>query len=115
MEITPVRKSDGTVHYNVSETIEIRPYPNPFSYGGSYGGGGADTKEQLDQAIARFQAQADGLKQYGMEKIEVITHEEQVKVEQRSLEKIEAKRAKLNYGTPEPKIEPEPEKQLSLI
>jgi len=111
MEITPVRSADGLA-YHLSYAIKIEPYPNPYSYGGMYGGGAAETKEGLDIEIAKFNAQADSLRQNGMEKVEVITHEETVRAEQR---KLEAKPPKAPRGTVQQSaVEPDETKQLQL-
>jgi hypothetical protein len=120
LTITPVRKSDSLT-YKYTTEVKINPYPNPFSWGGFWGMGAANTKEELDQAITRFKAEGERLKANGMEKIEVITEPESVKAEQRPLVTYtETKRANRNE-TIKPNVEtippkPEPEvKQLVLI
>jgi len=115
LDITPVRTTEGVV-YRLEESIEIKPYPNPFMYGGKWGGGCARNEEELEQAKVRFQKETDQLRQNGMEKVEVITHDETVHVEQPTLEvKLEPKTVKVE----QPKlvdVKPEPKgKQASLF
>ena len=125
MEITPVRSADGLV-YHLSYAIKIKPYPNPFSYGGMCGGGAVKTQEELDQAIAKFNDQADALRSNGMEKVEIVTHEETVKVEQkrrtpeilgkRTVETLRQTKRKQEPETPCSTVQQDTEtKQLVLI
>jgi len=105
LEITPVKTADGLI-YNLNTSIKIESYPNPFMYGGMWGGSYAKTKEELQQAINDFEETASELRQNGMEKVTVVTHNEIVRTEQPKLV--------------ETKSEPEPEpvvagvKQLSF-
>jgi hypothetical protein len=108
MDIRPIRKPDGTLHYSIGYNIEIRPYPNPFSYGGMWGGGAADSQEELDKAIASFNAQGDELRESGMTKIEVVTHEE-------SAPSVPVKPRRQPKAVAPPQPEPEKERQLVLV
>ena len=40
LTITPIELEDGSVVYRMREAVEVCPYPNPLSFGGSWGGGG---------------------------------------------------------------------------
>jgi hypothetical protein len=105
LEITPVQTANGLI-YSLNTSIKIEPYPNPFMYGGMWGGDYAKTKEELQQKINQFEKQANELRQNGLERVDIITHDEIVRTEQPKLETI-------TRNKPEP--EPKPEvRQLSL-
>jgi hypothetical protein len=115
LEVTPVRTTEGVV-YRLEESIKINPYPNPFMYGGKFGGGCARNEEELDQAKVRFQKETDELRKNGMEKVEVITHDETVHVEQPKLETV--KTAPKVETAQQPKlmeVKPEPKAKVSLL
>jgi hypothetical protein len=56
----------GEKRYWVRTTIEIRPYPNPLSYGGSYGSSTCQTLEDVEQAKAAFLKEAEHWRVNGM-------------------------------------------------
>lgn len=87
LEITPVQTSNGLI-YSLNTAIKIEPYPNPFMYGGIWGGGSAKTKEELKQAINNFEKTTNELRQNGMERVDIITHDEIVRTEQPKLETV---------------------------
>jgi len=104
LEITPVQTANGLI-YSLNTSIKIEPYPNPFMYGGMWGSGCAETKEELEQAINNFEETANELRQNGMEKVEIVSHDEIVRTEQ----------PKLVETAPSDKPEPKAGvKQLSL-
>jgi len=70
LEIIPRISQDGTA-YACQTNITIRPYPNPSTYGGLYGGDYAKTEEELQEIIARFNKIADGHREQGMTNIEI--------------------------------------------
>lgn len=107
LEITPVKTADG-LYYHLTTSIKIEPYPNPFMYGGMWGSSPAKTKEELQQVINGFEENANVLRQNGMEKVEIITHDEVVRAEQQKLEPVAVK-------APELKPKTENQKQLSLL
>ena len=54
-EITPIRENGEFAGYRIHDTLEIRPYPNPFSFGGCYGSSFVKNDEDLAMAIASFE------------------------------------------------------------
>ncbi|MBL7061251.1 MAG: hypothetical protein ISS54_00755 [Dehalococcoidia bacterium] len=70
LEITP-RISSGGTSYHCYTSITIRPYPNPCTFGGSYGGQVVETEEALEHALAVFNEEAARYRQQGMEKVEI--------------------------------------------
>lgn len=85
LEVIPVRTSEG-LRYHLNSEVAIRPYPNPLSWGGSWGGDVAHTKKDLRAKIAEFRKQFETYyKVHGMERIEVVTRPETVRVEQKKL------------------------------
>ncbi len=88
MDITPVKTAER-FYYLINTAINIRPYPNPFMYGGCYGGGSAMDEQNLEQQIKSFTEQADRLRENGMVKIEIVRHDEKVRTEQIDLVKTE--------------------------
>lgn len=48
--VTPIRNGDE-VYYRYDSECQIRPYPNPFSFGGFWGSGFAKTEEEVNQRI----------------------------------------------------------------
>lgn len=89
LEITPV-KSSGGASYHLQTSIEIHPYPNPFMFGGMYGGSRAKDEQELDQAIKEFDKTVDSLRQSGLTRVEVERHDEIVRTEQPTLVAVEA-------------------------
>lgn len=104
LEITPIKTMDRH-YYQLHTSIEIRPYPNPFMYGGMWGGNSAKDEQELEQAIKHFEETVAELKENGLDRVEVVRHDELIRAEQVRLE-----------AKPEKASEPEPQvKQLSLI
>ena len=102
LDITPILTLDGA-SYTIETTIRIRPYPNPWSYGGMFGFGSAKGEDDLAKAIKTFHEYAEGFKGKGLVKIEVVRHDQKTMATQRKLSQPEKQ---------EPKSET---KQLSLI
>lgn len=123
MDITPVQTPEG-MYYQVHSSIEIKPYPNPIGYGGSWGSGSAKDAEELSADIEQFIKLTDSLKKQGMAKIEVITHDLETRTTQPKLIQPEAKKVKSTQQlATQPKLVEEAvkepakpvEQQLSLI
>jgi len=105
LEITPVKTANGLI-YDLNTSINIVPYPNPFMFGGMWGSSYAKTKEELQEGINSFEKTANELRQNGMEKVEIVTHDEIVRTEQPKL---------VETAPSEPELEPVGVKQLSLL
>ncbi len=54
IKISPVRTADGRQWWDIRQELELKPYPNPYSYGGFFGMGKATTQEELDQVVKSF-------------------------------------------------------------
>ena len=85
LEITPIKTTEKH-YYQIHTSIKIEPYPNPFMYGGMWGSGSAKDEQELEQAIKHFEETVAGLKENGMERVEVVRHNELMRVEQFGLE-----------------------------
>ena len=75
--ITPIHavSDDGETDYiYVEETIEIKPYPNPYGFGGMWGHGGYKPKEEKE-VIADFHRMVDPWVERGLTRVE-IKHEQ---------------------------------------
>ena len=89
LTITPVEREDGSVIYRMRDAVEIRPYPNPLSFGGSWGGGTAQSLEEAKEkeklfleTLSTWDIINDGfLKDHGMTRIEVIWEEKETRLE----------------------------------
>jgi len=71
--ITPIHavSDDGETDYiYVEETIEIRPYPNPYGYGGMWGQGGYKPEEEK-KVIADFNRMVDPWVERGLTRVEI--------------------------------------------
>lgn len=73
MEVTPIRKLDGTIKFSIHTALKIRPYPNPLSYGGFYGFGEAANESELNKHKESFLKNMEQYKKLGLEKIEINT------------------------------------------
>jgi len=71
--------------YRCDSSITVRPYPNPVTYGGMYGGSSAKDEGELEKVIASFNSEVDRLKKYGMERVEIERLPERVITEQPAL------------------------------
>jgi hypothetical protein len=74
LEIKPERRGDEVL-FRYNSTIQIKPYPNPFSYGGEWSNGAVETEAEVDQVIADFHKRAARWEKYGI-KVEVVRHPE---------------------------------------
>jgi hypothetical protein len=97
LEITPQISPVGKT-YRCQESITIRPYPNPATFGGMYGTSWASTEEELEAIIAGFNSQADRFRENGMTRVEVKRNEPEVVTAQCRLE-------------PSPQVEEEEEEE----
>jgi len=84
LEIIPIRTSER-LYWQLHTAIKIEPYPNPFMYGGMWGGGSAKDEQELEYAIKAFEDQVARLKENGMEKVEIVRHDERTRTEQMGL------------------------------
>lgn len=73
--ITPII-FEGERRFDISETLEIRPYPNPFSFGGFYGSRWVNKKEEAERCIKNFLEYVEKWKPRGLCQIEVKWEEE---------------------------------------
>ena len=56
--------------YRISESLEIRPYPNPLGFGGMWGGSSAKTLEDVAERKDRFFLYARQYERLGMTRFE---------------------------------------------
>lgn len=110
-EITPVDGPDGS-YYSLSTSIEIKPYPNPFMFGGMYGGGRAKDDQELAELIKAFENMASEYQTSGLEKIEIVRRDRTTI--KRQIKMIDVKPEKPKE-TPAKSPEIETKKQLSLM
>ena len=71
--ITPIHavSDDGETDYiSVDETIEIKPYPNPYGFGGMWGHGGHKPDEEK-KVIADFHRWVDPWIERGLTRVEI--------------------------------------------
>ena len=71
--ITPIHavSDDGEIDYiYVDETIEIKPYPNPYGFGGMWGHGGHKPDEKK-KVIADFHRMVDPWVERGLTRVEI--------------------------------------------
>ena len=80
---TPIKEGDRS-YYLVEGELSIRPYPNPFSYGGFWSQGTAKTTEELDRIIASFRSEVAEWQERGLAKIEIIRKPEMTIVEHKN-------------------------------
>ena len=74
LNITPiVAISDEETRYyvQIDETLEIKPYPNPYGFGGMWGHGGYKPEEEAE-AVQKFHDYISKWRALGLHKIEVI-------------------------------------------
>lgn len=83
LTIRPVELDDGSVVYHLSTAVEVRPYPNPISFGGSWGSGTVESEAEAKEAeelfletLSTWSIMSNGhLKERGMTRIEVVWEE----------------------------------------
>ena len=101
LTITPVEREDGTVVYLMSSAVEIKPYPNPLSFGGSWGNGAVHSLEEAKEKEKLFletlstwdKMDESFLKDHGMTRIEVVWKEKETRLEHRNFRRAEAEEA----------------------
>lgn len=76
MTITPI-KEGGKLKYLWEEEMWIKPYPNPFGYGGFWAQGVAKTTEEVDRLISYFKSETE---RWGLCKIDIIRQPEMTRV-----------------------------------
>lgn len=110
LTITPVKEGDNT-YYDIDEVIEIRPYPNPFGFGGMWGMGVVRSKAEVERRIKWFKGFIKPWQERGLNKVEIIRRPQVTRAELKNLNRKErlddrtAKGEKPNYK----------DTQLSLI
>ena len=60
---------NGERHYHFSTAIEIKPYPNPLGYGGSWGSGGAADLASLEKVKADWLKEIEHWKARGLTRV----------------------------------------------
>jgi len=80
LTITPIREGDKR-YYQWDEVIQIRPYPNPFGYGGQWGMGAVQGEDEVQGLIKQFWRCVKKWQERGLQKIEVIRKPEMTRVE----------------------------------
>ena len=78
--ITPIREG-AKRYYELEQEMWIRPYPNPFSYGGFWAQGVAKTTEEVDRLISYFKSETGRWQKHGLCKIDIIHKPEMSRVE----------------------------------
>ena len=78
--IIPVRKGNKR-YYKCEQEMWIKPYPNPFSYGGFWAQGVARTTEDVDRLITYFKSETEKWQKHGLCKIDIIRKPEMTEVE----------------------------------
>jgi hypothetical protein len=66
---------DGKVLFRYSIAIEIKPYPNPFMFGGEWSSGSKETEAEVEQLIADFRKRVTAWEKRGI-KVEVVRRPE---------------------------------------
>ena len=98
--ITPIVEDGG--HFEIDEELEIRPYPNPFGFGGMYGGRGVRSRKEVDPVIKSFKKMAKEWEARGMKPPEVIWQPEMTWADRRNrmMAEMEAKGLKISKKSP---------------
>jgi len=110
LTITPVKEGDNT-YYDIDEVIEIRPYPNPFGFGGMYGMGVTKSKAEVERRIKYFKGWTKEWEERGLNKVEIIRRPQVTKAGLQNLKHEEQLEGKVARGKkPDYK-----DTQLSLI
>ena len=89
LTITPVELEDGSVVYRLSDAVEVVPYPNPLTFGGSWGGGTVRSKAEARAAEKLFLktlstwdiCDESFLKDHGMTRISVVWKEKETRIQ----------------------------------
>ena len=79
LRITPIIEGDRR-YYQLDETVEVKPYPNPLGFGGLWAHGVADDRAEVDRRINLFLLEVEKWKVNGLERIEVIEEAEEARV-----------------------------------
>ena len=59
------------VRYQFNYGIEIKPYPNPLSFGGCWCSGGAKDEEALEEHLGSFKKEVARWQKQGLVKVEI--------------------------------------------
>jgi len=98
LTITPVELEDGSVVYHLRDAIEIIPYPNPLSFGGTWGTSTVQSEAEAKEAEKLFLETLSTwptmnmgyLKENGMTNIKVVWKEKETKVQNLSAMKAKS-------------------------
>ncbi len=62
---------DGLPWYRYTTEIEIKPYPNPYSFGGIWGNGSCETREELEARKQELLKEAHRFIPHGLVNIKI--------------------------------------------
>lgn len=68
--ITPVKRGDES-YFGIEETVEVRPYPNPFMFGGMYGHNSVRTEAEVEKQIEWLQRFLKSYESSGLKGVEL--------------------------------------------
>ena len=97
LTITPVGEGDNT-YYDIDEVIEIRPYPNPFGFGGMYTMGGLKSEAEVKKQIGWFKDWLKVWQERGLTNVEIIRRPQVTRAALRNLKRQEMLEDKATKG-----------------
>lgn len=97
LTISPIKEGDKS-YYLFEQELWIKPYPNPFSYGGFWGQGTAKTTEELNRIVSYFKEEVAEWQGRGLTKIEIIHHPEMTRVAHRNQKRAEQSQKDIEAG-----------------
>lgn len=74
LEIMPERRGEELL-FRYHSAIEIKPYPNPFMYGGEWSSGAVETEDEVEKLITDFRRKVSAWQKRGI-KVEVVRRPE---------------------------------------
>jgi len=113
--ITPIiaiSDEDTRYYVQIEETLEIRPYPNPYGFGGMWGHGWHDSEKEAEM-VQQFNDYLEKWKALGLHKIDIIRNREEtcrVPTEKQRQEALDRYASSPNKELPKKNIE-----QMRLI
>ena len=75
-------------YWDTYVSVEIRPYPNPFGFGGMWGGGGWKTKKELNKALRLFKERVKFWEKHGLTRIEIKQKPDEVRPDRELVGKV---------------------------
>ena len=94
LEVTPFWRG-GELRYDIESELKIRPYPNPFSYGGFWGSQTTPDKEAVKARIKSFKDEVKAWKKAGLSNVQVVWHPELTEAEYKLKREAELLKFKL--------------------